>query len=276
MRREGVDPVQCRQDELLAKEAEAETKAAEKVRLASRRTLEQAAREWFAAPGKRSKKPKSDDLVRSFERDVFPIIGAKYLEEVTKGDVRALLAGIEGRGSMVMARHVTANLRQFFDYCVSFDWIASSPAASIKRSDIGAKANERDRVLAEAEIRALPEAIRNARLIRTTELAIWIMLSTCCRVGEIASAKWEQVDLDSGEWRIPVENAKNRHAHVISLSGFAIAAFKALKQLVQDKAKEEGDGAPSHAVGDSRKVHRWARLRKIHRQANFRSPARRT
>lgn len=245
MRREGVDPVERRQEELVAKEVEAQSKAAEKERLASRRTLEQAARNWFAAPGKRSKKPKSEELIRSFERDVFPIIGAKYLEEVTKGDVRELLAGIEGRGSMVMARHVTANLRQFFDYCVSFDWIALSPAASIKRSDIGAKANERDRVLSEAEIRALPDAIRNARLIRSTELAVWIMLSTCCRVGEIAGAKWEQVDLDSGEWRIPIEDAKNRHAHVISLSGFAIAAFAELKQLAKDKAREKGDDAIS-------------------------------
>lgn len=239
MRREGIDPVGRRQEEQAAKEADARSKAAEIERLANRRTLEQAARSWFAAPGKRSKKPKSDELVRSFERDVFPIIGSKYLEEVTKGDVRELLASIEGRGSMVMARHVTANLRQFFDYCVSFDWIGISPAASIKRSDIGAKANERDRVLSEAEIRVLPAAIKRARLIHSTEQAVWIMLSTCCRVGEIASAKWDQVDLDSREWRIPVEDAKNRHAHVISLSDFAIAAFRELKLLAEAKAKEE-------------------------------------
>lgn len=252
MRREGIDPVERRQEELAAKEAEAQSKAAEKERLACRRTLEQAARSWFAAPGKRSKKPKSEELVRSFERDVFPIIGSKHLEDVTKGDVRELLAGIERRGSMVMARHVTANLRQFFDYCVSFDWIALSPAATIKRSDIGAKANERDRVLSEAEIRALPEAIKNARLIRSTELAVWIMLATCCRVGEIASAKWEQVDLDSGEWRIPAEDAKNRHAHVISLSGFAIAAFAELKQLAKDKANEKGENVASPWVMPAR------------------------
>ena len=186
----------------------AEAEAAHQT-LMNRRTVEQAARHWFAAPGKRSKQPKSDELIRRFERDVFPKIGALALADVTKGNVRELLAAIEQRGALVLARHMTADLRQFFDYCVGFDWIEASPAAAIKRTDIGAKADERERVLSDAEIRALPVAIQAGKLLKTTELSIWIMLSTCCRVGEISQAKWADVDTDARTWTIPPDVAKN-------------------------------------------------------------------
>lgn len=69
----------------------------------------------------------------------------------------------------------------------------------------------------------------------TSAAAIWIMLSTCCRVGEVCRARWEHVDLDTGLWRIPPENSKNAKEHVVYLSDFAKHQFAALKYLATDK-----------------------------------------
>ncbi|GAA5181233.1 site-specific integrase [Niveibacterium umoris] len=212
-------------------EAEKAAAEAEQQRISKRRTVEQAARQWFAAPGKRSGQPKSTELIRRFERDVFPKIGALALEDVKKGDLRTLLEAIETRGARVLARHMIADLRQFFDYCVSFDWIDASPAASIKRTDIGAKAEERARVLSEAEVRALPQALKSAHMARSTELAIWVMLSTSCRVGELSKARWEDVDLNARTWKIPEDIAKNGHEHTVFLSPFAVRCFEELRPL---------------------------------------------
>ncbi|WP_374401233.1 tyrosine-type recombinase/integrase [Niveibacterium sp.] len=225
--------------------AERAAAAAEQQRIARRRTVEQAARHWFAAPGKRSGKPKSDELIRRFERDVFPKIGALALADVTKGSVRELLAAIEQRGALVLARHMTADLRQFFDYCVGFDWIEASPAAAIKRTDIGAKADERERVLSDAEIRALPAALRAGKLLKTTELSIWIMLTTCCRVGEITQARWEHIDLEARTWTIPPEVAKNGREHVVYLSDFALRCFEELRPLSGAVTDDAGRLIPS-------------------------------
>lgn len=63
---------------------------------------------------------------------------------------------------------------------------------------------------------------------------MWIMLSCCCRIGEVIRARWEHIDLDTGIWTIPEENAKNRVAHTIYLSTFALPHFRELKQLVVD------------------------------------------
>lgn len=56
-------------------------------------------------------------------------------------------------------------------------------------------------------------------------------MSTCCRVGELCKAKWEDINLDSREWFIPAENSKNGKSHTISLSDFSFTFFNNLKLL---------------------------------------------
>jgi integrase len=59
-----------------------------------------------------------------------------------------------------------------------------------------------------------------------------IMLSTMCRVGELAMARWEHVDLDAAESFIPKENTKDKQSSLdIFLSPFALAQFRALKEI---------------------------------------------
>jgi len=60
---------------------------------------------------------------------------------------------------------------------------------------------------------------------------MWIMLSCCCRIGEVIKARWEHIDLDAGIWTIPKENAKNKMAHTIYLSAYSLPYFQKLKQL---------------------------------------------
>ncbi|WP_430961757.1 tyrosine-type recombinase/integrase, partial [Pseudomonas aeruginosa] len=51
---------------------------------------------------------------------------------------------------------------------------------------------------------------------------MWIALSTCCRIGELMNARWENIDLKTGIWLIPSEDSKNGKAHTVTLSAFAI------------------------------------------------------
>ncbi|WP_176460859.1 site-specific integrase [Janthinobacterium sp. PC23-8] len=104
--------------------------------------------------------------------------------------------------------------------------------------------NRRDRILSADEIRELHatitsmhteyEAAPNKRIGRqpleaTTERAIWIMLSTLCRVGETAMARWEHVDLAAATWFIPKENVKDNIADLtVYLSAFALDQFQQL------------------------------------------------
>lgn len=66
------------------------------------------------------------------------------------------------------------------------------------------------------------------------QCAVWICLSTLCRIGELLKSEWRYVDLDKGTWFIPAEATKGhrgkRQDHHISLSTFALNQFKRLKK----------------------------------------------
>lgn len=64
------------------------------------------------------------------------------------------------------------------------DILENDPTRRLKKDDFGKKV-ERERILSSAEIKSLPEMLNAARLAETSRCAVWIMLSTCCRVGEI-------------------------------------------------------------------------------------------
>ena len=122
------------------------------------------------------------------------------------------------------------------DFAVTREWIDAHPLAGLSKEKIGGRQKERDRYLSEEEIIELNRRLPAANLLRTTELAIWIMLSTCCRVGELSRAQWENVDLEQGEWLIPTENSKNAKDHTIFLSDFANAQFQELQAISGDSA----------------------------------------
>ena len=56
---------------------------------------------------------------------------------------------------------------------------------------------------------------------RCTELGLELMMLTACRSGEVRGARWEEIDLEGGEWTMPPERMKNRREHRVPLSARA-------------------------------------------------------
>jgi integrase len=75
-------------------------------------------------------------------------------------------------------------------------------------------------------------------LKKEVQLAMWICLSTVCRIGELLMARWEHVDFDKRTWFIPAANTKGvkkkKTDHKVFLSDFALKQFKALHDLTGD------------------------------------------
>jgi integrase len=100
---------------------------------------------------------------------------------------------------------------------------------------VGGKETERERVLSPAEIRALPEAMKNAALIDSTTHVIWLILSTTTRIGEVIKAKKADIDLENALWKIPPDASKNEDAQLVHLSPFALKHMKKLMELSNSK-----------------------------------------
>jgi integrase len=138
---------------------------------------------------------------------------------------------VSDRDARVMANHIFGDLRQFFNFAIARDWVEAHPLAGLTKEKIGGRQKERERYLSEEEIIDINKRLPSANLLRTTELEIWILLSTCCRIGELSKAQWKHIDMKQSEWFIPAGNSKNAKNHIVFLSDFTKRHFEDLKAI---------------------------------------------
>lgn len=178
-----------------------------------------------------NRKDGGKDVKRIFEKDVLPVIGHIAVADIRKTDITHILDNVLSRNARRMAKIVLTLLRQIFRFAEDRDIVESNPTSSIRKAKIGGKDVIRERFLSEDEIINLHIQLPNAFLLKTSEQALWIIMSTCCRVGELCMAKWDEINFDRREWFIPAENSKNGKSHTISLSDFSFTLFNDLKLL---------------------------------------------
>ncbi|CAN0620158.1 Site-specific recombinase XerD [Burkholderia multivorans] len=238
----GVDPVEHRKAAQLKVQAEA---AEQRRRIAEEQAIEAERRAEIERMNRRitvrmlferwaelelsTRKDGGAETRRGIEKDVMPSLGERKADEITRADVMAVLDAVKARGANRLANRLLAELRQMFSFALVREIVKADPTVGIRKKDVGGKEVERDRVLSEAEIRLLPAKIEAANLLRSTAHALWIMLATCCRIGELTNARIADVDLDAGTWTLP--DSKNGKPHTIYLSEFATRHFRQLIAL---------------------------------------------
>lgn len=223
----------AREAELARVAAEIAANEAEQARRNARKTVTDLFEHW-AKVDLINRKDGGAEVRRMFEKDVLPFLGKTAVDEVKKGHITEVTDALLARGVNRMAKLIFSLMRQMFRFAVDRDLIDHDPTASIRKAKIGGKDVERDRVLSEEEIRTLAKLTPDAGLLPSTEAAIWIALSTCCRIGELLNATWENIDLAEGNWHIPQEHSKNGKAHNVTLSQFAMQQFEKIKTFSAD------------------------------------------
>ena len=190
------------------------------------------------ADGSRTGRKDGGEWVRrSFERRLFPALGETAAMEVRRTELLAVLDLCKAEGRRRTANVLLTDLKQMFRFAAEREIVARNPLDGIKRATVGGKDVERDRVLSDEELHVLWRAVPCAGLTRSASAAIWLLLSTATRVGELLTAEWRHVDLRARQWYLP--QTKNQRDHLIHLSDFAIEQFRSL-----------GDQAAIEASGD--------------------------
>lgn len=191
-------------------------------------TFEAAAREHYEAIKTTFKNAKhSAQFLSSLEAYVFPVFGSKAVDLVAEGDVteallkiwltkhetasrvrqriRAVLAAAKGRGWRTTA----------------IDWDAVAAALPKHRKAVQHMASIGWEDVPEF-VTALP-ASPSAPAIRA---ALQLLITTAVRPGNIAAARWEDIDLKDALWTIPADQMKGGKEHRVPLSAGALAALK--------------------------------------------------
>ena len=202
------------------------------------------------------------ELRRSFSKNVLPTIGKKALRDLTEKDLLAVLRALRARGLNRAVVILNNDIGQMLRWAEKRKpWrslmIDGNPSELVEVEKLldHDYQEQRDRVLSADEIRELRDIFEHMErdyvalpagqkysgvrpLERKAQLALWICLSTLCRIGELLKSEWQHVDLDKGTWLLPAENTKGqrgkRQDHHVFLSAFALRQLKELHTLTGD------------------------------------------
>jgi integrase len=168
---------------------------------------------------------------RILKADILPHWKGRDARTIEAYEVIELLDRIVDRGSLVMANRVAAILTQLFKFGIHRRIISASPVQLLYRP--GGKEKPKERALSDDELRALLAEPKAATRYQRLAHALLALLLTGQRRGELALARWSDVDLKAKTWTIPAENSKTGRGHVVPLSDWACDEFAALKTLAK-------------------------------------------
>lgn len=160
-------------------------------------------------------------------KDVLPAWQGRDARTIEPAEVIELLDRIVDRGSPVAANRTAALLGQLFKFGIHRRIVSTTPVQLLFRP--GGKEKARERVLSDEELQVfLSDPLKCTRYERLTHVIILLLL-TGQRRGELAMARWSDIDLKAGTWVIPDVNAKSGRGHTAPLTEWAIEALRPLK-----------------------------------------------
>jgi len=184
----------------------------------------------YLAKAKKKKKTWKDDE-RILDKDILPFWKHRKAKSITRRDVLKILDPIIERGSEIAANRALVLISTTFNFGIGRDLVNENPAQSVERPG---KEKERDRVLAQEEIKIFWNSLDLCPVAELTRLALKLLLVLLQRRGETSQAKWADFDLTTNFWTIPAECTKNGLSHRVYLPPTAVGLLFQIKELSGD------------------------------------------
>lgn len=188
--------------------------------------------EWYARwAGEKKSQKYSQQVKNAVYANVMDMLGNMDVREIRPFTIVQALRGMEERGVLEYLRRVKSSLKMSFDYAVSCGLIDFNPVVAVGTQSFKKAEKKHFDALNPEELPLLIEKLENGEISGVTRFAIYWQFLTMTRPIEAVSAKWEEIDLDKKQWRIPGEKMKKSRDHIIPLSDFLISLLPSIKSM---------------------------------------------
>ena len=209
------------------------------------------------------KKPSTQHTYKlQIKAEIRPALGKLKVAEVTFSDVDGLHRKLTARGVSYRANRVIALLSAMFTMAIKWRMRTDNPCKGIERNT----EYKRRRYLSPDELARLTMALATCKDQQSADI-VRMLLLTGARRGEVLTAKWSDINLDTGKWSKPGATTKTKTEHEIPLSQAACALLTDLRQRSPKDATWlfPANGGHRKDIKDT-----WAR---ICREANIKARA---
>lgn len=217
-----------------------EIKKAFKSNLAGENSFSYVALEWIALKSPSWSPSHREKTLTILEKDVFPFIGDRPIDEITAAELLTVLKRIDIRSSAT-ARKAYSSCKQVFIHAIPSGKITVSPAEGLHNHLAPKIVKHMAAPTTQGETARLLRAIDAYHGSFIVHCALKLSPLFFVRPGTLRTMEWKDLDFDKAEWRIPIEQLKRRQvdklarpgevAHIVPLCHQAVLILQELYQL---------------------------------------------
>jgi integrase len=165
------------------------------------------------------------NVERALRLHVKPHWSGKFLDEIRRADVHAILDGLVAKGLSATGAEVRKHLSRFFNWAVDRELIGQNPIQGLKRSDLGSN-EDAGRALSDAELRSV---WHSAGMVGYPFGSLFqLLMLTGQRRNDWAHARLAEIDFGNCSLEIPKCRYKSRRDHIVPLSSPALEVIRSL------------------------------------------------
>jgi integrase len=204
-------------------------KAAKK--LAQGNSFESIAEEWLIQQSKTLSEATLDKARWMLKQLVYPHIGSRPVADIEAPELLTMLREIEEKGHHETAHRTRQRVSQIMRYAIATGRAVRDPTQDLRGALAPVPTENRAAVTDPAKVGQLLRAIDSYDGQPSTMAALKLAPLVFVRPGELRGAKWNEIELDAGEWRIPAERMKMGERHIVPLSKQAVAILRQQQRL---------------------------------------------
>ena len=200
------------------------------VRAENTNSYETVMREWYAKYSPGWARSNSVRTLNRQEKDIFPLLGAKPINQITAPELLAALRRIEARGAIDTAHRTLQDCSRIFRYAIATGRAERDTAADLRGALPPARSTNFASIKELQVIGALLRDIDAYTGNLIVRAALRMVPYVFVRPGELRWAEWSEFDLGGAEWRIPATKMKMRQVHIVPLARQVVDILEDLQQ----------------------------------------------
>lgn len=219
-----------------------EQKTLQNVKLNSNNTLESITRAWLHTYAMR--KPLDENTkhkrLRKFENHLFPKFKNRVIDQIKLSELKNALNKIY-ECSTDNAQRIRADLVLIFGYAKQHNLLEVNIARELDDMQLSGSGDKHRATFEKGELHRIPLLIKRIKADtgnELTKLCLLVALHTFLRSSEIRYARWDEIDFENKEWRVPAKRkfiegikhsdrgTKLKREHLVPLSPQVIEILK--------------------------------------------------
>lgn len=200
------------------------------LQFAHENSFESVAREWHGSKKATWSEGYSKEVLNCMEKDIFPFIGQRPIEQIEPLELLTVLQKIEKRGALEQTSKIRRRCGEVLRYAVATGRAKYNFAPDLAIAPNKPK-TQHFPFPTESELPAFVSNLENYQGSLVTKYATKLLMLTGVRTIELSAAEWIEFDLENALWEIPKERMKKRRPRLVPLSTQALSILKQLQVI---------------------------------------------